>query len=272
LKMTDKDFDKIRDFMLSSYGIDLSKKRVLVESRLKQPATKGGYESMEAYLADVFKKQDMKQDMVTRLTTNFTFFMREDIHYDFLVNTALPEFLADTKTAFSLKVWSAGCSSGDEAYTAAIYLREFQIKNPKLANFTIIATDISDNALAAARKGIYSGESLNKLNPAYKKKYFTEIAPDQFKVNPELSSKVQFSQFNLMNPFPYNLTNFDIIFCRNVMIYFTPEVRKNLGKKYMQALKPGGYLFIGLSESLPAAQIGLTQVRPAIFRREKEAK
>ncbi len=272
MKMTDKDFDKIRDFMLSSYGIDLSKKRVLVESRLKQPATKGGYESMEAYLVDVFKKQDMKQDMVTRLTTNFTFFMREDIHYDFLVNTALPEFLADTKTAFSLKVWSAGCSSGDEAYTAAIYLREFQIKNPKLANFTIIATDISDNALAAARKGVYTGESLNKLNPAYKKKYFTEIAPDQFKVNPELSSKVQFSQFNLMNPFPYNLTNFDIIFCRNVMIYFTPEIRKNLGKKYMQALKPGGYLFIGLSESLPAAQIGLTQVRPAIFRREKEAK
>ncbi len=268
MNIADKEFGMIRDFMLNQYGIDLSKKRVLIESRLTQMATQNGYSDFKTFIPAVMSDQSLVQEMVTRLTTNFTFFLRESVHYDFMVQQAIPEMVKERKSSL-IKVWSAGCSSGDEAFTAAMYLSEYQMKNPWLVDYKIVGSDISDEALSLAKKAEYTSENLNKLPPTFQKRYFDPLPDGNYRVKEDLKKHVSFTKLNLMSMFPPTFSGFDIIFCRNVMIYFTPEIRKKLAQKYYAALKPGGYLFIGLSESIPAAEVGLKTVRPAIFKREK---
>ena len=269
MNIGDKEFDRITSFMLNSYGIDLAKKRVLIESRLKHLVTDSGHDNFEDYVTAVFQNPKLRQEMVTCLTTNYTFFYREDIHYEFMIKQAMPSILEGTRLPYNARIWSAGCSAGDEAFTAAMFLRTFQELNPRLSSFSITATDISSDMLAQAKAATYSADRITKLPPMMQKRFFTEDENGQFLVKKELTDKVKFSEFNLMDPFPPTLTGFDIIFCRNVMIYFTPETRKAMGKKFLNALKPGGYLFIGLSEALPAGEIGFKPVRPSIFMREK---
>ncbi len=268
MNIGDKEFGMIRDFMLNQYGIDLSKKRVLIESRLTQMATQNGYSDFNTFIPAAMANQSLIQEIVTRLTTNFTFFLRESVHYDFMVQEAVPE-LINGKRNSTVKIWSAGCSSGDEAFTAAMYLAEYKIKNPLLADYKIIGSDISDEALSLAKKAEYTSENLSKLPPTFQKRYFDPLPSGDYCIKEELKKHVSFMKLNLMSAFPPTFSGFDIIFCRNVMIYFTPEIRKKLAQKYCAALKPGGYLFIGLSESIPAAEAGLKTIRPAIFKREK---
>ncbi len=265
----DLEFNRITSFMLNSYGIDLSKKRVLVESRLRQLVIASGNDNYKDYLNAVFQNATLRQEMVTCLTTNYTYFYREDIHYEFMVKQALPTMMEGLRIPFNAKIWSAGCSAGDEAFTAAMFLRDYQAGNRMLGGFSITATDISGDMLAQAKQATYTPERLSKLPPEMQKKYFTAGENGKMLVKKELTDRVSFSELNLMDAFPPNFSGFDIIFCRNVMIYFTPEIRKKLGKKFLNALKPGGYLFIGLSETIPANEIGFKTIRPSIFLKEK---
>ena len=267
MKIEDREFQLICEFMKKNYGIDLGKKRSLIEGRLSQIVTSGGFQDFQSYTKAALTDGTLQQQMVTKLTTNFTFFRREDLHYDFMVRQAVPDILKRISGKNSLKIWSAGCSTGDEAYTAAMYLKEMplSIKKP---SYSILATDISDHALRLAKEGCYSEDSLKNLPPEWRKKYFRQEENEKWKILPEITDSVCFSKLNLMERFPLNFRYFDLIFCRNVMIYFTSETRKELVRKFYAALNPGGYFFIGMSENIPAAELGLKMIKPSIFRKE----
>lgn len=268
MKIDDREFNQICSIMLNRYGIIMDRKRSLIEGRLSSLLTQNGFTDFRDFMAAVMTNEKLQQRMVTKLTTNFTFFQREEMHYEYMVREAIPAILAANPFKTNLKIWSAGCSSGDEAYTAAIYLEEMSFLNPKVKSYTIHATDISDNALAQAKEGTYTPDSLKNISTPLKKRYFTELPDGRSTISPKISEKVHFSKMNLMDPFPLAFQSFDIIFCRNVMIYFTPEIRRQLAKRYFDALNPGGYLFIGMSETIPAADIGFKVMRPSVFRKE----
>ena len=268
MKIEDKEFQTICRFMLQTYGINLEKKRSLVEGRLSQMVTANGFSDFRGYTAAALAQKELQQQMVTRLTTNFTFFQRESMHYDYMVKQAIPDLLERFPHKGSLKIWSAGCSSGDEAYTTAIYLREMAFLNGKMPESIIFATDISDQALKMAREASYPEDSLKNIPPTWRKRYFQQVESEKWELNSEITGSVHFSKQNLMEPFPANFRNFDLIFCRNVMIYFTSDIRRKLVEKFYAALNPGGYLFIGMSETIPAAELGFKTVRPSVFVKE----
>lgn len=268
MNIEDREFDQICNFMHRNYGINLTKKRSLIEGRLSQVISSGGYPDFKAYTAAVIRDEHLQQQMVTRLTTNFTFFQRESMHYDYMVKDAVPALFRASPHKSSLKLWSAGCSSGDEAYTASIYLREMALFDRRAGNYLIHATDISDKVLEQAKSGCFSDDSLKNVSPEIRRKYFASLPDGRWKVSPLIADSVRFSKLNLMEHFPPTFRNFDIIFCRNVMIYFTSETRESLARKYYDALAPGGYLFIGMSETIPAARIGFQVMRPSVFRKE----
>ena len=268
MNIEDREFNQICNFMHHNYGINLVKKRSLIEGRLSQVISASGYPDFKAYTAAVIQDEKLQQQMVTRLTTNFTFFQRESMHYDYMVKEAIPTLLKAYPHKNSLKLWSAGCSSGDEAYTASIYLREMSLLNRRVGTYLIHATDISDKVLEQAKSGCFSDDSLKNISPEIRKRYFTNLPDGRWKISPLIADSVRFSKLNLMNVFPPTFRSFDIIFCRNVMIYFTPEIREALAQKYYDALVPGGYLFIGMSETIPASRIGFQVMRPSVFRKE----
>ncbi len=267
MQITDADYQRLKSFMLKNYGINLEGKISLVEGRLHAILTKRGFQSFEEFTDYV--EQDKTGEAITllvsRLTTNYTYFMREDKHYKFMTETALP-LLTPSIRDRDLRIWSAGCSSGEEPYTTAMVLSEyFGIKKNEW-DLTVLATDISQKVLAEAKRAVYPADKLSNLSSELKLKYFSKLSSEEYQVKPELAKNVQFGVFNLMDPFPFK-KKFHIIFCRNVMIYFNAQTRASLAERYYDALVPGGYLFIGLSETLANAKTRFEYVKPAIYRR-----
>lgn len=203
--------------------------------------------------------------LLTKLTTNYTYFMREETHYRFMEERALPEWTRRIRD-HDLRTWSAGCSSGEEAYTASMVIKEFLGTEKSRWDTTILATDISPRVLAAAKEGVYPSTHLEGLPEKYRRKYFIKLPDDQCKVNDELGKSVIFAPLNLMERFKFR-RKFHIIFCRNVMIYFDNATKKELAAKFYEVLEPGGYLFIGLSETLSGIFNGLDHVSPSIYRK-----
>lgn len=268
MKIDDKAFQTLCGFMLQNYGINLEKKRSLIEGRLSQLVTANGFQDFRNYITAALSNEPLQRQMVTRLTTNFTFFQREGMHYEFMVREAIPDILSHAPHKTSLKIWSAGCSSGDEAYTTAMHIKDMSFLRSQMPRPMILGTDISDDALRMAKEGVYTEDSLKNIPPLWKKRYFEKTENKKWKVEPEIAQNITFSKLNLMTNFPLNFHYFDIIFCRNVMIYFTSDIRKRLASKFYAALNPGGYLFIGMSESIPAAEIGFHTIRPSVFKKE----
>jgi chemotaxis protein methyltransferase CheR len=216
---------------------------------------------VEAALND--KSGAMIQFLISKLTTNFTYFMREEAHYRFLTERALPEWTAKISDR-DLRVWSAGCSSGEEAYTAAITIMEFFGAAAAGWDTTVLATDISPRVLAAARAGVYPAANLESLPPQLRQKYFRVQDAKHCQVRPELAKQVVFATLNLMEPFRFK-RRFHIILCRNVMIYFDNETKRRLAAKFYEVLEPGGYLLIGLSETLSGLSDQFTNISPSIY-------
>jgi chemotaxis protein methyltransferase CheR len=268
LKLEESDFVRIKDYILLNYGINLTKKATLIEGRLAQHVLSLGFSSFHDYTNAVFQKPDLVQQMVVRLTTNFTYFMREPIHYEFLSKKVLPEFAQQPGYSRGLKIWSAGCSTGDEAYTASITIHEFMSKQGKPVPYTIHATDIDDDVMAAAKQGTYNAENIKGLDERTRKQYFKPLDNEKFQIVPEITKHVTFSKLNLMKPFPAGFSGFHIIFCRNVMIYFTPETKKMVIQKFYDALAPGGYLILGLSEIISSPTAGLKNMKSSIYQKE----
>ena len=268
LTINDKDFQRLVTFVHQNYGIDLSKKRQLIIGRLSNTILSMGFSSFEQYIDNLVtnKKPEDLELMLNKLTTNYTFFMREGAHFELFKDTILP-YLVETKKDKVLSIWSAACSSGEEPYTISLIIQEFFGAKASAWDTRVLATDISQNALIAAKNAVYDEDSLKELSPGWKSKYFRSTGqPGTYTVAPEIKSNVIFRTFNLMDPIRFRL-KFDVIFCRNVMIYFDQPTKEALVKRFYDATNPGGYLLIGHSESLNKATTPYKYLKPATYRK-----
>jgi len=268
VKLTDNEFLEFVNLMHKNYGIDLSKKRILIEGRLSNLIERKGMNSFSQYLDNI--KKNNKEEitiLINKLTTNYTYFYREENHFKYLKEVILPYEEKNNKTKV-LNIWSAGCSSGEEPYTLAMVINDYFKFSGSNWNIQILATDISENVLSKAREGIYSEESITKLPEPYKKRYFEKTADNNFQVSPEIKKCVTFKVFNLMDPMVVK-NKYDVIFCRNVMIYFNAETKMNIVNKFYDATKPQGYLMIGHAETIQRNQSKFTYINPAIYKKEQ---
>lgn len=268
LTINDNDFHRLVKFVHENYGIDLTKKRQLITGRLSNTILSMGFPSFKEYVDYLItnRKQEDLELMLNKLTTNYTFFMREGAHFEFFTDTILP-YLMETKKDRVLSIWSAGCSSGEEPYTISMILKEFFGSKASMWDTRVLATDISQNALKAAKNAVYDEDALKELSPDWKSKYFRPSGePGTFTVAPEIQSNVIFRTFNLMDPIRFKL-KFDVIFCRNVMIYFDQPTKDALVQRFFNATNPGGYLLIGHSESLNKTTTPYKYLKPATYRK-----
>jgi chemotaxis protein methyltransferase CheR len=206
------------------------------------------------------------------VSTNKTDFFREPVHFDFMSTELIPSFLKSQNTPrHHFKIWSAGSSSGEEAYTLAIVMEEAKEKYPGL-DYSILGTDISTKMLQAGANAIYKEERVETIPLNIKKKYLLKSkdrSNPTVRLIPRLRQKVKFSRLNFMDQSYTDIREtFDIIFCRNVLIYFDRETQEKVINKLCQKLKSGGYFFLGHSESITNYDVPLTQIKPTIFRRK----
>lgn len=270
------DYKQFSAFLQDACGILLGEnKAYLVNSRIKPVLTKYGLSSLNQLLAQLknaFNRQ-LRDDVVDAMTTNETLWFRDNHPFQ-LLNTKLFPELASKSSFAPLKIWSAACSTGQEPYSIAITAKEFQDANPsKLkSGVSITATDISPTVIKTAQSGIYEMLALGRgMSPERLKHCFEEHMEGKWKIKPVYQKMVTFQLLNLMEPFQKIGSDFDIIFCRNVLIYFSSELKKEILIKMHQRLKPGGYLLLGASESLNGLSdyYEMEQCRPGIIYRAK---
>lgn len=267
IKITDKEFTEFTSMVHSRFGINLYKKRILIEGRLSNTLREKNLSSFDQYLS--LLKNDQTGSEITlllnKITTNHTFFMRENEHFEFLLNKVLP-FFEKNHPDRDLRIWSAGCSSGQEPYTIAMALDEYFGSKKHLWDTTILATDISMNALEKGKRAVYPSESLEALPDKWRHKYFVDLKDGSHQVCSHLRNEVVFRPFNLMDPFVFK-KSFDLILCRNVMIYFDEATKEKLVSKFYDCTAKGGFLFIGHSEVLNRTATRYHYVKPAIYQK-----
>ena len=263
LELSTAQFEQVRRIVYEKCGINLTPgKEELVKSRLVKRLQALDLHSIDEYLA--FVKRDLAgkelAQMLDVLTTNKTYFYRESAHFDYLCQEILPRLRQQ-----KLRIWSAGCSSGEEPYTIGALLRE-QLKNVDRYDIRILATDLSMRVLQKAKEATYPADAFNEMPPQLLQKYFTPTnsSPRAYRVNDNVRKLVTFARLNLLESWPMK-GPFDVIFCRNVMIYFDLPTRDRLVNRYYDLLAPGGYLFIGHSESLNGINHQYKYVQPAAY-------
>lgn len=266
LQITDNEFKDIVSFVYKKYGIDLSKKRQLIEGRLSYTLKTKGMTSFGQYMK--FLQADSTGEelhtFLNKITTNHSYFARENEHFDFLTTVVLPALEKTRKR--ELRIWSAGCSAGQEAYNIAMTIDQYFGSRKGQWDTTILATDISTDVLNKAKEGIYPAENLSGLPAHWKSQYFSALPDGRYQVDPKIRKEVVYKISNLMEPFVIKKP-FDIIFCRNVMIYFDAETTQRLVNKFYDALSDGAYFFIGHSESLGKQNTQFTYLRPATYQK-----
>jgi chemotaxis protein methyltransferase CheR len=265
--LTDAEFREISGYINANYGVDLKQKRLLIEARLSFYISSLGYKNYHEYFEYVKEDPTKKElaNLLNRLTTNHTFFLREEDHFKFYRNRILPWVDKELKCD-DLRVWSAGCSTGQEPYTLAAFTLNYLSERNRKMDSVILATDISERALAYADRGAYPENELKALPDIWRYKWFEKTDEHTYRVNEALRANVAFKRSNLLNPFSVKKP-FHAIMCRNVMIYFDHDTRTRIMKKFHDALMPGGYLLVGYSESLSPASHEFEYVMPAIYRR-----
>lgn len=269
LEISQNDFTRLVTFVKKNYGIDLSKKRQLIMGRLSNTILSMGFDTFTKYVDHILSNKNPGdlENMLNKLTTNYTYFLREESHFNFFRDTILPEITAKKRDRV-LSIWSAGCSSGEEPYTISMLLKEYFGSQASMWDTRVLATDISQNALYAAQNAVYDEGALQNIPPAWKSKYFVPSGQKGcFTVAPAIKSNVIFRTFNLMDPIRFRL-KFDVIFCRNVMIYFDQETKNALVNRFYEATSPGGYLLIGHSESLSKGSTPYEYLMPATYQKK----
>ncbi|GHU49725.1 chemotaxis protein CheR [Clostridia bacterium] len=267
INITDEEFETISRYIKSNYGVDLSKKRSLIEGRLGNYIEELGFKSYIEYFESA--KRDPKGDemvgLLNKLTTNYTYFMREKDHFDFYSSVILPWVDKELRTK-DLRVWCAGCSTGQEAYTLALLTIEYLGSLASSWEHTILASDISVRALEQAKKGLFPKSDMEKMPPDWIGKYFKPYDDKLLSADDNLRKSLAFRRLNLLDPFSFRQP-FQAIFCRNVMIYFDIPTKNALINKYYDILLPGGYLIIGHSESLSSCDHRFRYVMPSVFQK-----
>jgi len=259
--LTDNEFRQFRSFIFKVAGISMSDaKRPLVSGRLAKRVRQRGTPSYDAYFQLIQRDQAECQMAVDLLTTNETYFFREPKHFDFLRERVLP-----TWERRPLRLWSGACSSGEEPYTLAMTLAEGLGERP----WEIVASDLSTRVLAKARQGQYPMTEAESIPSALLRRYcFKGVGENEgtFLVDPKLAARISFRQINLNNSLP-DMGTFDIIFLRNVMIYFDLPTKRQVVERLVRHLRPGGYFFISHSESLNGVTDALKMINPSIYQR-----
>jgi chemotaxis protein methyltransferase CheR len=252
MQLSDVTFRELRDFIYERAGLWFQdNKKYLLESRLRPRLLARNCTSFEEYCkmlrCDPWRDKELHV-LFSLVTTNETYFYRDVPQLEAFVNTVLPAVMQENQAASQIRIWSAGCATGDEPYTLAILLLE----HPPLAKWSIeiLATDISDTVLHAARKGVYGPYAVRNVPTAILKKYFT-AEDGQYVLSPKVKSLVKFAKVNLYDrPRLKLIRGLDVIFCRNCLIYFDDRARRQVVDDLYDCLKPNGYLIIGFSESL----------------------
>jgi chemotaxis protein methyltransferase CheR len=270
-KLSEKDFDRLSKFIYSQYGIKMPKaKQIMLQSRLQKRLRALKIPSFSDYVDYVFSPDGETEiiSMMDVVSTNKTDFFRENQHFEFLRDTVLPEIVELNRQNF-IKVWSAGCSSGEEPYTLAIVLSEYARKVHGF-DFQILGSDLSTIVLEKAVTAVYPEEKVEVIPLELKKKYLLRSKDREkptVRIVPELRAKASFMRLNFMDDIYNAPQNFDIIFCRNVLIYFDRETQEKVINKLCRHLRLGGYFFLGHSESITGIDVPLKQIRPTVFKR-----
>ncbi len=269
IELTDKEFITLRDYVIDTFGIDLSKKRVLIQGRLHSTILQKGFQNYTQYIDYVMAdKSGVEVNLLlNKLTTNLTFFMREKEHFDFIQNTLLPDLDKAGKRS-EIRVWSAGCSSGEEPYTLVMTILDYYAGKGTAPKVALLASDISQKVLALAQTAIYPAKSLQELPAGWAEKYFDKVDEENYRVKEKVRSCVTFRAVNLMQPFKFKAP-FEIIFCRNVMIYFEKQRKNDLINRFYQWVAPKQYFFISHSENIDRGVSEFKMVKPSIYQREK---
>ena len=272
IDLTEEEFRKISQLVYTRFGINLTeKKKVLVKGRLNKLIREMGLSSFSEYHESILNDSGDGSllTLVDKISTNHTYFFRENDHFELLAKTVLPEMERRFSATRSkdLRIWCAGCASGEEAYTMAIVLRE-NLESSFFKDMPLIlATDISLSALGTADKGVYPVERLAGIPENIRKRYFIQESDTTFRVADALRKLVLFKRLNFINErYPFK-QRFHLIFCRNVMIYFDAETKNRLIEKFHAHLDDDGYLFIGHSETLNRDLRLFSYVQPAAYRK-----
>lgn len=252
MTISEADFNRLVTFIHSNYGIDLRQKKQLITGRLSTTLKQKGYASFSDFVNHLLQTKDEAEVtmVLDKLTTNYTFFMREEEHLNYFRNNIIPDIVRRHQKDKTLAIWSAGCSSGEEPYNITMYLFDYLGAQLQQWDTRILATDISTRAMTAAKKGVY--ELPDTIPADWKRKYFVKqpgTNANTYAVSPAVKNNVIFQPFNLMDPIKFR-RKFDVIFCRNVMIYFDQPTKDALVNRFYNATVPGGYLLISKSENL----------------------
>jgi len=268
LALKPSEFQQISKLAHERFGLELKPgKEALVAARLSKKLRQHGFESFGQYYSHVLadKSGESLNELIDSLTTNHTSFLRERAHFEFMAATATKEF----KGVRRLEVWSAACSSGEEPYSIAMYLAQPCLRGPGgQRDFRILATDISTRVLAVAQRGVYPADRFRELPDAWRKTFLLRGEGECqgfFKVKPDLARRIEFERLNLIERFGGERL-FHFIFCRNVMMYFDKPTQQSIVQRLGACLEPGGYLFVGHSESLNGVKHPLRYVQPAAYQ------
>lgn len=271
-RMSTAEFNKLSKLIYNNYGIKMPiKKKIMLESRLRKRLKATNITSFKVYVEYLFSDKGIKNELVNMIdvvSTNKTDFYREPSHFEYLTDFILPKFSED-KSGKPLKIWSSASSTGEEAYTVAMVIEEF-LNGKQSFNYSIHCTDISTQVLKQAIEGIYNIDRVYKIPFNIKRKYFLKskdkINPT-VRVIPRLRKKITANRLNLIDDIYKVPFEFDVIFCRNVLIYFDKPTQEKVINKLCARLKSGGIFFLGHSESLTGMETPLKTIRPTIFQK-----
>jgi len=272
MSITDQEFALVRSLVYDRFGINLTEeKRSLLVGRLQKLLRATGFDSFKSYYNYLSTDTSGKalNELINRVSTNYSYFYREEAHFNFFKNSAFPELIKKQAGCNDkdIRIWTAGCSTGEEPYMLVMLMLEHLGMTYNSWNAGVLGTDISDRVLGIARKGVYPADRVSKVPIGLKQKYFAVRRDNQVEVSERVKKEVTLRRFNLMNrQFPFKRP-FHMIFCRNVMIYFDKRTRDALVQRFHKCLEPGGYLFIGHSETLGREQQLYKYIMPACYQR-----
>lgn len=269
--MSEKEFNVLRQMVYDHCAIDIRPhKKQLMVNRLSKRLRHLGIATFSQYVNYLNEGNNKDQEfieLIDAITTNKTDFFREPKHFSFLEQEVIPAAVNQrNRPDRRLRIWSSACSSGEEPYSISICLNEALARYPGWS-FEILASDISETILRNAVTGIYEENKVSPIPMNLLRKYFLR-GNRRYKVKPETGQNVTFKKINLKLDFQRMLSNFDVIFCRNVLIYFNRETQHNIIQKCWQVLRPGGYLFLGHSETLQGMETQFHYILPAIYQKE----
>jgi len=267
--MTDEEFFRIYRLLKDRYGINMERKKEIVQGRLENYIHINGYQNYSEYLYALFadKTGKLEQELVNILTTNHTFFMREFEHFEYLRRVVLPQLRISEERRKDLCIWCGAASTGQEPYMLAMLLKEFFGLEHERWDTKVLATDIATEALSYAIKGVYDIEQIACLPDVWKRRFLRPLDNGrQFEITKEIKDEVLFRRLNLMDEFPFK-RRMHIVFLRNVMIYFDKETKDELIAKVYEAMEPGGYLFVGKTETIDRNNTPFRMIQPSIFRK-----